>query len=170
MTAIACDVCGRATDDHDRHIRFTLPDPVLETVRREHTEGTWMSHRDPQTSVMMQVPGIGAFVRALLPVRLNGDHAVTFGVWLAVHPDDLQEISAVWDSPEYLDLEIDGILANAVPPWGLLAEPVHAVVRERSHTPYCESSDNELFARVLNEEWTHDAVLGPIEDNISQSE
>ena len=39
---------------------------------------------------MMQVPNVGAFVRALLPVRLTEGHTVTFGVWLAVHPNDLK--------------------------------------------------------------------------------
>jgi hypothetical protein len=29
------------------------------------------------TSVMMQIPGVGPFVRALLVVRLTGGHAVT---------------------------------------------------------------------------------------------
>jgi hypothetical protein len=158
-----CVQCGRAVDAHDRNVRFMLPDPVLETVRREHTEGTWMSHVDAQTSVMMQVPGIGAFVRALLPVQLDRGHSVTYGVWLAVHPDDLQTISAVWDTPAYADLVIDGILANKVPPWGLLAEPVRAVVRDRRHTPYIDSSEHELFQQVLTETWQHDVVLDPLD-------
>ena len=25
-----CELCGRATDSHDRHVRFGLPDPVLD--------------------------------------------------------------------------------------------------------------------------------------------
>jgi len=32
--------CGRALDVHDRHLRFALPDPVLETPAREKTPGT----------------------------------------------------------------------------------------------------------------------------------
>ncbi|HEX2821432.1 MAG TPA: hypothetical protein VHO07_14870 [Streptosporangiaceae bacterium] len=32
---------------------------------REPATGTWMSHGSAQDSVMMQVPNIGAFVRAL---------------------------------------------------------------------------------------------------------
>jgi hypothetical protein len=154
----------------DRHVRFTLPDPVRDTVRREYTEGTWMSHIDAKTSVMMQVPGIGAFVRARLPVRLDGGGTVTYGVWLAVHPDNLQEIAAVWDTPAYANLEFDGILANPLPPWGLLAEPVHAAVRDRRHPPYCESSEHELFSRVLTESWQADAVLEPIDAALSPDE
>lgn len=35
---------------------------------------SWLSHLSPETSVMMQVPSSGAFVRALLPVSLTGGH------------------------------------------------------------------------------------------------
>ena len=31
---------------------------------------------------MMQIPGIGPFIRALLVVRLAGGYAVTYGVWV----------------------------------------------------------------------------------------
>ena len=44
---------------------------------------------------MMQVPAIGAFVRALLPVRLSGGHTITFGVWVGINPQELQRVFAV---------------------------------------------------------------------------
>ena len=73
---------------------------------------------------MMQVPPFGAFVRALLPIRLTGGHKLTYGVWVGVHPDDLQRTFAVWWEPEYQDLRLDGRLANSVKPWGMLGAPV----------------------------------------------
>jgi hypothetical protein len=76
--------CGRPLDLHDRHVRFVLPDPGLALPDRESTTGTWMSHGSAQDSVMMQVPNVGAFVRALLPVKLTEGRTVTFGVWLAI--------------------------------------------------------------------------------------
>jgi hypothetical protein len=143
----------------DRHLRFTLPDVVAATTDREHAAGAWLSHRDARTSVMMQVPDVGAFVRSSLEVRLSDHSTVTFGVWLSVHPEALQIAHEVWDQPAYLALTIDGVLANAVPPWGMLAAPVHAVVRDRRHTPYCESSSDPLLTRVLTHEWpTHTIV------------
>jgi hypothetical protein len=143
----------------DRHLRFTLPDVVAATADREHAAGAWLSHRDARTSVMMQVPDVGAFVRSSLEVRLSDHSTVTFGVWLSVHPAALQIAHEVWDQPAYLALTIDGVLANAVPPWGMLAAPVHAVVRDRRHTPYCESSSDPLLTRVLTHEWpTHTIV------------
>ena len=39
---------------------------------------------------MMQIPGVGPFIRALLVVRLVGEYAVTYGVWAGVHRGDLQ--------------------------------------------------------------------------------
>lgn len=81
----ACEMCGRPVDAHDRDIRFTLPDPVLDLQSSPTADDVWMSHEDPRTSVMMQVRDVGAFVRVLLPVSLSGGFSVTFGVWLGVH-------------------------------------------------------------------------------------
>jgi hypothetical protein len=137
----------------DRNIRFTLPDPVAATELRETTPGTWMSHRDAKTSVMMQVPELGAFVRALLPVALTDGSTVTFGVWVAIDPEHLQEAVAIWDTPTYLAMALDGRLANAVPPWGMLTAPVHLTVRRREHTPYCDSSTDPQLSKVLDLAW-----------------
>lgn len=159
----ACEMCGRPVDAHDRDIRFTLPDPVLDLQSSPTADGVWMSHEDPRTSVMMQVRDVGAFVRVLLPVSLSGGFSVTFGVWLGVHPDDLKRAFAMWWSAEYASLELEGRLANAIPPWGLLAAPVHAVVRDPDETPYCDTSGDPELARVLADEWPHDLVLSAID-------
>ncbi|WP_433222830.1 hypothetical protein ACQP00_24530 [Dactylosporangium sp. CS-047395] len=139
-----------------------MPDPVLDLPEQEHTPGTWMTGATARSSVLMQIPGVGAFVRALLPVRLTGGHMVTFGVWLGVDPADLQTIAKVWFAPEYRDLVVAGYLANAVPPWGLLAAPVRAIVRDPDETPYCDSSSSVELDRVLHDEWPHDLVLAAI--------
>lgn len=157
-----CPTCGRPLDAHDQHLRFTLPDPVLEAPDRDQTPGTWLSHDDAATSVMMQVPAVGAFVRALLPVALTGGFRVTFGVWLAVDPDDLQRCHQLWWEPEYVNLVLDAWLANSLPVWGLLASPVRTVVRDPDHTPYCDSSTDDRLAAVLSQEWPHDVVLDAI--------
>ena len=66
-------MCGGPVDAHDRQIRFRLPEPVLDSAGQEHVPGAWLSHESPEASVMMQIPGVGPFVRALLVVRLTGD-------------------------------------------------------------------------------------------------
>lgn len=159
MPADLCSMCARELDLHDRHVRFTLPQPVLDTPEKETAPGTWLSHATARESVMMQVPSLGAFVRALVPVRLLGGHTLTYGVWLAIHPGNLQRIFGLWWKPEYADLEVTGWLANPVPPWGMLAAPVVAVVRDTEHTPYCDRSDDPTLSRVLHDQWPHDVVL-----------
>jgi hypothetical protein len=154
-----CPQCGRAVDEHDRHVRFTLPDPVLDLPDRERTPGTWLSHADAGTAVMMQVPGAGPFVRCLLPVGLTGGHTVTFGVWVGVPPEALRRAFRLWTAPDYPDLVLDGRLANALPGWGLLGAPVRATVRDPDETPYCTSSGDPLLQRVLTAEWPHEDVL-----------
>jgi hypothetical protein len=111
---------------------------------------------------MMQVPSVGPFVRALLPVSLSGGFTITFGVWLLVHPDDFQRAYRIWWEPEYADLVLDGWLANALPGWGLLATPVRAVVRDPEETPYCSESPDQPLAAVLSQRWPHDVVLDAI--------
>jgi hypothetical protein len=129
---------------------------------QERTTGTWMSHDTPRESVMMQVPNVGAFVRALLPVRLSGSYTVTYGIWLAINPRDLPSTFQVWWAPSYQDLRLTGWIANTVAPWGLLRAPVQATVRSPNETPYCATSDDAALSRVLAEEWDHELVLGAL--------
>ncbi|CAM3943887.1 DUF2199 domain-containing protein [Kibdelosporangium persicum] len=154
-----CPTCGNEMDAHDRHVRFLLPEPVLAVSGQENAPGTWLSHSTPHESVMMQVPGAGAFVRALLPIKLEQGHAITYGVWLAIDPSKLQSVFAAWWSPEYKDLKITGFLANSIPPWGMLGSPVEAIVRDPDETPYCDRSSDPQLNRVLHDEWPHDVVL-----------
>ncbi|MEV4282176.1 DUF2199 domain-containing protein [Actinoplanes xinjiangensis] len=159
QAADLCHCCGQPRDTHDRHARFRLPDPVLDTRRQHRARGAWLSHTNPDVSVMMQIPGVGAFVRALLPVKLTGDFSATFGVWVAVDPADLKRACAVWSEPEYQDLRLRGRLANALPLWGLLSAPVELEVRDPEQTPYCASSSDPGLAKVLAEVWPHEDVL-----------
>ena len=157
--AAVCTTCGRPLDAHDRHVRFRLPDPVLAAPDQERTEGTWLSHADANQSVMMMVPTVGPFVRSLLLVRLTGGFTVTFGVWIGVHQDDLHRAFAMWWEPEYINLRLDGRLANDLPGWGLLAAQANAAVLNADETPYVVSSSEANLARLLADEWPHEEVL-----------
>jgi hypothetical protein len=59
----------------------------------------------------------------------------------------------------YQDLQLDGMLANSIPPWGLLAVPVRLSVRDPQHNPYCSGSPDPQLSRVLHEEWAHEDIL-----------
>ena len=165
VTVATCAMCGRPVSEHNRHVRFSLPDPVLALAERDATPGTWMSHATARESVMMQIPNVAAFVRALLPVRLSGGDSITFGVWLAIDPrhDALRELAAIWwNDDAYRNLKIAGWLANAVAPWGMLGAPVRATVRDVQQTPYCTESSDETLKHVIVDEWEHDLVLAAI--------
>lgn len=157
-----CELCGRSLDQHDRDLRFRLPEPVLLLPAKEEMEGTWLSEPDPNRAVMMQVPNLGAFVRCLLPVRLSGGHHIRFGIWLGVHPDDLKRAFGQWWEPTYTSLELQGRIANRLPVWDLIGAPAQAKVIDPDATPFIVSSDDPTLAQVLNSEWPHEDVLSAI--------
>jgi hypothetical protein len=142
-----------------RHVRFLLLAPVLDLPEREDTAGTWMSDTDTDSSVMMQAPGVGPFCRCILPVHLDGGYTLHFGVWVAIHPDELQRVFAIWWTPDYERLEFDAFLANSLPGWGGLGSPVRAAVRNTDHTPYVIESADANLASVLQQTWPHEEVL-----------
>ena len=148
-----CPTCGRPLDDHDKHVRFQLPDAVVWMPEKERRARTW------ETEVHMQVEGVGAYVRVLLPVRLTGGYTLTFGIWLEVPREALHVAVRDWWAPAYRDLVLDGRIANDVLPWGLVDRPARAVVRDPDHTPYVDSSADPLVAAVLRDEWPHLEVL-----------
>lgn len=153
-----CAMCGRATTAHDRDVRFRLPDPVLNSPEQHRAEDSWLSDPDPNQATLMQIPYISPFVRALLPVKLEGGHELRFGVWIAIHPDDLQNACKVWNAPEYSDLKLTGYLANKIEPRGLYKVPVNLAVLNPDHTPYCVSSSDQELNDVLTLEWPHDIL------------
>jgi len=108
----------------------------------------------------MQVPQVGAFLRALLPVQLTGGYTVTFGVWIGVRPDDFRRAVETWWSPEYAQLTMHGLLANALPAWDVFGAPVTIAVTDPQMTPSCVGSSDPELASVLSDQWEHDLILG----------
>ena len=158
MTKSRCPSCGRALDEHDRHIRFGVPEPVLSVPEAERAARTWGN------DVMMRVEGVGGFVRILIPVKLSGGYTVTYGAWLSVDSDDLRRAWEVWTDPSYAELSLSGILANMLPGWEseTYTKPVNAAVLNVEHVPYAIDSTDEFMRRVLQNEWPHEVVLDAI--------
>jgi hypothetical protein len=153
-----CPSCGELLAPEALHVRFSAPDPVLGLPPDDRADRT-LGH-DP----LLLVRGVGAFVRVLLPVRLDDERLVTFGTWLGVHPEDLQRASFIWEEPEYGTLALDGVLANAVPPWGreVLGASCTARVERTDEVPYVEHSDDDRLERILHEPQPASAVLAAI--------
>lgn len=157
MNAV-CPTCGRALDEHNRHIRFGVPEPVLSIPKDERAALTWGN------DVLMQVKGVGGFVRILLPVKLTGGYTVTFGAWLSVDSPSLRRAWELWEDERYKDLRLSGVLANMLPGWEdeTYVKPIEAAVINTEHTPYAVASSDEFMSRVLNDEWPHEFVLAAI--------
>gem|GEM_PF-3537428 len=146
--------CGHVRDPQDRHVRFSLPDAVFEKVSAgEEVPDLWMSHDDPDSSVMLAAPGLGSFVRVLLRVRLDDGTSLTYGTWLRVPHDELLRAHEVWSAPEYVDLVLEGELGNDVAPGGVLGAHARAVVTDPDATPSIDSSNDGVLSRVLTEVW-----------------
>ena len=114
--------------------------------------------------VLMMVQDVGAFVRVLVPVHLTGGYTVTFGAWLGVHPDDLRRTYEIWNEPEYANLELDGRLANMLPPWEdkTYGRSLRATVRNADQVPYAADSSDTDLQSILTEEWQHEFVLAAV--------
>ena len=110
------------------------------------------------------VQDVGAFVRVLVPIHLSGGYTVTFGAWLGVHPDDLRRAYEIWFTPDYAGLELEGVLANMLPPWEeqTYRRPMRAKVRNPDEVPYAAGSPDEELQRILTEEWPHEFVLSAV--------
>ena len=168
MNAV-CPTCGRALDEHNRDIRFGVPEPVLSIPKEERAALTWGN------DVLMAVKGIGGFVRILVPVKLTGGYTVTYGAWLSVDSPSLQRAWELWTDEGYKDLKLNGVLANMLPVWEdeTFIKPIEAAVINVEHVPYAIASSDEFMSRVLNEEWPHEVVLAaiaPFEGNLGYDE
>ncbi|PPK94106.1 hypothetical protein CLV92_1082 [Kineococcus xinjiangensis] len=146
-----CATCGSPAEPSDRHVRFTWPDPVLSLSEQERTENVWLSHDTATSSVMMEAPGPGSFVRVLLPLRLDDGTSVTYGTWLAVRSDEMRRAFTVWLEPAYVDLRLEGHLANDIAPGGVLGAEASALVRDEDHTPYLHASTHPLLNRMITQ-------------------
>ena len=153
-----CPSCGRSLDEHNQHIRFGVPEPVLGIPQNERAARTWGN------DVLMQVKDVGAFVRILVPVKLSGGYTLTYGAWLSVHPDDLRRAWEAWTDPSYAQLRLEGVLANMLPGWESQTYnvAVEAAVLNVEQTPYAVDSSDAFMRQVIRDQWSHEFVLSAI--------
>jgi len=143
-----------------------LPEPVLAVPVEQCPARTWGN------DVMMMVQEVGAFVRVLVPIQLTGGFTVTFGAWLGVHPDDLRRTYEIWSTVDYADLELDGRLANMLPPWEdqTYRRQLRVRVQNPDQVPYAADSKDAGLQRILSGEWPHELVLAAVALYCSSSE
>gem|GEM_PF-5983322 len=98
MMMTVCPTCGRPLDEHNRHLRFGVPEPVLSVPKEERAARTWGN------DVLMQVQGIGSFVRILIPALHKKSDTTCFSsvetqICARVRPEPYEVIppaSAAW--------------------------------------------------------------------------
>ncbi|MGQ0616392.1 MAG: DUF2199 domain-containing protein [Acidimicrobiia bacterium] len=153
-----CPTCGRHRADHDRALRFGLPDrvlalPGLAPAIARSAEGTFLTVAD-----------VGSFVRVTVPVPMTGGYSVTFGAWLDVAPADFDRAARLWATPGYAGLTLAGVLANALPPWEAetYGRPLLTSVRDPAEVPVAIASDDPGMDRLLHHEWPHELVLAAL--------
>jgi len=153
-----CPNCGRPREEHNRHIRFKLPEPVLAIPEEDRKAITWGN------DVLMAVKDLGSFVRILIPIKLSGGYTVTYSAWLSVHSSDLKRAWEVWTDDAYVDLKLFGYLANKLPTWEVetFTKPLQAAVLNVEHTPYAVDSSDEFMRRLIHDEWPHEEILAAI--------
>ena len=146
-----CAGCGASEDPDCISTRFTLPD-ALGVPRGAGARE--VLGRDP----ILLVPGEAGWVRVLLRVRLTEGASLLLATWLEVGWDAAGALMASWDTPAYDGLVVDGALANAVPPWGMLGARARARVGDPDLLPHIAESVDPLLARVLADVWPYGKV------------
>lgn len=148
-----CSCCGGELDEHDRHLRFGLPDVIAALPEAERTSGVGLSDPDPVRADFLESPEHGCFVRSLLRLPLSGGYALTLGVWVEVTPETAQRIGRLWSSDLYFTLRFEGRLANELPVVGALGSPVTAAAPiPADGIPHVRSSSDPALERTLRSE------------------
>ncbi len=155
VAACTCGTCGTTLTDDRFDIRFNLPDAVLAIPEADRAV------RVRQSRMFLQSDNGDSYIRCLLLVQLTGDTVLGFGTWLQVAPDDFRRAAAIWETPQYADLTLHGVLANDILPWDgvLAAAPVRVEVRDPDQLPYVTSSDDAAITSVFSDVWDRDVVL-----------
>jgi hypothetical protein len=155
-----CAQCGQSVEGPDYDFRFRLPDPVFELPEAEQEQRIW------DGGDFVGASGVGVFVRVLLRVALTEDCQITYGTWLGVlTEEDFDRAQSLWHDPEYPSLVLDGVLANAIEPWGRsMMTPVRVAVRDPGQVPYVEAMHDEAMSKILTDTWSRSWVLSAMPD------
>ncbi len=147
-TTVKCPSCGKEVIGLEREVRTVYPDDAAEIIKDDPDSKkieTW----GPD---FIRLGKQRYFVRVMLPVKLDVGHEFRFGVWMEVGQETITDLKKVWNSSEYVKVSFEGILANAVPPWGdtILGAECKAEVRDAKSVPFIKSSNNLELSEILS--------------------
>ena len=106
--ACTCPRCGRPAAEPPLDFAYRMPDCVFARPEEQ---------RSPRCNEDFADLDSGRFVRALLPVPIEGGEEFCFGIWVEVSVTTFERVVRAWNESEaYRTLSFDGAIANAFPP------------------------------------------------------
>jgi hypothetical protein len=151
-------VCGRAWGEHTTDLQFGLPDEVLNHLDEVVDPTAWMSGRTPSESDLLCLPPFGAYLRALLPVRVEGGGVLTYGLWVKVAAEKFDNLRVVWPSPDYATVRTVGVLANKLPFQHAIYADVTVEVVDPNRKPVVTSSADTWTQELIDTELPHSFI------------
>lgn len=143
-----CGTCGAAIAGLPLDFAYSLPDCVFEQPP---------SARSPRCNADFAELGDRKFVRALLPVPVEGGEEFRYGVWLEVDQDTFSRVVHAWNDPAtYPSLAFGGVVANAIEPYGAktVGLKVGAATRSQNARPFVIRADVEWLGGLLTDGWS----------------
>ncbi|GHF20314.1 hypothetical protein GCM10014715_88610 [Streptomyces spiralis] len=154
--------CGGELDPEHPGFELPLPHLVAELSEEERAKRVRVD-----TGAMMVADGVGNFLKVRLPIPLENGRTVVYLVWIYVKARVIEEIVARVHDDTLPGHRFEGLLCNAIGPWGeeVLRAPVvleGQPIKKEGRVPYCEvvESAHPLLAKVLNDRWPAEFVLG----------
>ncbi|MFJ4849543.1 MULTISPECIES: DUF6348 family protein [unclassified Streptomyces] len=154
--------CGGALDPERPGFDLALPHLVAELPEEERAKSVRVA-----TKAMMVVDGVGNFLKARLPIPLQDGRTVVYLVWIYLQAEVIEEFVTRVHDGTLPGHRFEGLLCNAVGPWGeeVLRAPVvleSPPAKEEGRISRCEvvDSTHPLLAKVLNDRWPAEFVLG----------
>jgi hypothetical protein len=154
--------CGGELDPEHPGFELSLPHLVAELSEEERAACVRVD-----TGTMMIADGVGNFLKVRLPISLEDGRTVVHLLWIYLEARVIDEVVARVHDGTLPGHRFEGLLCNAVGPWGeeVLRAPVvlegRPATRE-GRVPYCEvvESSHPLLAKVLSDRWPAEFVLG----------
>ncbi len=120
--------------------------------------GAWMSGPDIAESDLLRLPSVAEYVRALLPVAIEGGPVLTYGVWVELDSPTFEKVRMAWWSGGYGTLKFDGLLANKLPFQHAIYSPVVVGVVDPARLPIVLSSPDSWTEELLRTVLPHSAL------------
>lgn len=154
--------CGGHLDPERPGFDLPLPHLIAELPDDERARRVRVD-----TGAIMIAEDVGNFLKVRLPVQLEDGRTVVYLVWIYLQASALDEFVKRVHSKAVEGHRFEGLLCNAVGPWGdkLLRAPVvlgGQRFNENGSLRYCDvvESSHPLLKQVLHDRWPTEFVLG----------